>query len=135
MKTADAYTDDPTHKTIKFKISGKVKKFAIITPNRIRLIGYPGEKLQNIVTIKPAGGYKFSIIGKKLLSGKYINVSLKQPDPAKKLWKLTIINTKKTPGRYFDIITLKTNSKIKPDLTIRVFGYLFEKNNLNKITP
>ncbi len=135
VKTASAYTDDPAHRTIKFRISGKVKKFAIIKPNRIRLIGSPGEKLQDIVTITPAGEYKFSIIGKTVLSGKYINIDLRRPDPAKPVWKLTITNKRKNPGRYFDIITLKTDSKIKPFIAIRVFGYLFQKNNLSKVSP
>ena len=112
-----------------------MKKFADITPGRVRLIGSPGDKIQSVVTISPAGEYDFSILGKTVLNGKYMDINLARPDPKKKLWKLTITNKMKKPGRYFDIITLKTDSKIKSDLTIRVFGYLFRKNTLNKVSP
>ena len=112
-----------------------MKKFAVISPGNVRLIGSPEDKVQNIVTITPAGEYDFSITGKTVLNGKDIDIDLKQPDSEKKIWKLQITNKRKTPGRYFDIITLKTDSKIKPELRIRVFGYLFKKNTLNKVRP
>ena len=98
-------------------------------------MGSPGEKIQRVVTITPAAKYDFSIIGKPTCNGKYINIDLKQPDPAKKIWKLAITNKRKTSGRYFDIVTLKTNNKIRPELTIRVFGDLYKKNDLNKVSP
>ena len=112
-----------------------MNKFAVITPGRVILKGSPGDKIQKTVTITPAGKYDFSIIGKPVFNGKYIRIDLKQPDAAKKIWKLTIINKRKTPGRYFDIISLKTDNKINHELAIRVFGDLVAKTNLNKVSP
>jgi hypothetical protein len=39
---------------------------------------------------------------------------------------LTVENLKKDPGRYYDIILLKTDSLIKPELQLSVYGQILE---------
>jgi len=45
---------------------------------------------------------------------------------------LTVENLKKVGGRYSDTIYLKTDSKIKPEIKIRVYGNIFEKHQKGK---
>jgi hypothetical protein len=40
---------------------------------------------------------------------------------------LTVENLKKDKGRYYDTISLKTDSKIRPLIKVRVNGYILDK--------
>jgi hypothetical protein len=40
---------------------------------------------------------------------------------------LTVENTKNKKGRFFDIIYLKTNSKIRPEIKISLYGNIKER--------
>ncbi len=39
---------------------------------------------------------------------------------------ITVENLKKEPGRYYDVITMKTDSPIKPELQLSVYGQILE---------
>lgn len=45
---------------------------------------------------------------------------------------LTVENLKKEKGRYYDLISLKTDSKIKPLIKINVYGQIMEPQPSNK---
>ncbi len=45
---------------------------------------------------------------------------------------LTVENLKKEKGRYYDMISLKTDSKIKPLIKINVYGQIMEPQPSNK---
>lgn len=48
---------------------------------------------------------------------------------------LTAENLKKDKGRYYDMITLKTDSKIKPLIKINVYGTIVEPKPRKKNRP
>jgi hypothetical protein len=58
-------------------------------------------------------------------SGRYISYELTEPSAETEgAYLLTVANTKKEAGRYADTITLKTDSKVRSDLKIGVYGYI-----------
>jgi len=114
------------------KIRGRVDKIALISTQNVRLYGFAGEELNQVVTITPVKKYKFKILTTKITNGENIKVELekkqKQEDSSKPAWELHIKNIKKTPGRYYDTIYLSTDSKLLPTISIRVFGNVKDKD-------
>lgn len=103
-----------------------VEKLAVIQPEgTIRLVGKVGEKLMKNVTIIPEKKYKFKITGAETTTNSNIKARLNEIKPNEYL--LTIENIKKEKGRYFDSVLLKTTSKIRPEISIKVYGEVNEK--------
>jgi hypothetical protein len=44
----------------------------------------------------------------------------------RKRYKLTVTNLKREKARYFDTIVLKTDSDVRPELKISVYGNIFD---------
>lgn len=122
-KTIFVRTNDPEHPDIRLSISGKVEKFASIEPGRVVLRGYPGEKVTTTLAITPTEKYPFRILksyANKSLEEK-IDFDLEQkPDR----YYLTVKNKFPGKGNYRGSIYLKTDSKIKPEIRIRVYGIM-----------
>ena len=137
-KTIQVMTNDTQNKRMILKMSGQVAAFAIIEPRLVRLTGKIGEELQGVVNISPADGQDFDITGHHFQNGDNLGVTLEKIGEAigettgnktageKKQWKVTITNTSKNLGRYYDVLSLKTNSRIQPELKIRVFGNIIK---------
>jgi len=105
-----------------------VEKFASITPNRIRLAGCVGKELKTSVSIIPEKKYPFKIVNVTAKQGKNIRYKIEEFKKSKiSEYVLTVENIKKETGRYFDIIHLKTDSKIQPEISIRVMGNIYAK--------
>ncbi len=103
-----------------------VEKFASITPNRIRLAGCVGKELKTSVSIIPEKKYPFKIVNVTAKQGKNIRYKIEEFKKSKiSEYVLTVENIKKEIGRYFDIIHLKTDSKIQPEISIRVMGNIY----------
>ena len=117
------YTNDPQNHTIHIKVTGRVNKFATITPARVTLKGPAGKPLTATVDIRPMKYYPFKIIRTKAQYGKHIRYELKTvTESGVSKYMMTIENLKKTAGRYFDVIYLSTDSDIKPQLRVDVIG-------------
>jgi len=87
------------------------------------------------VKIIPESKYPFKIEEVHAQKGKDIRFELKPlKDQEKSGYELTVENLKKAKGRYSDTIILKTDSKIKPELKIHVYGDILDKPR-QKITP
>ena len=85
--------------------------------------GYTGEHPKKKVTIIPLEKYPFKILKVHAKNGKDIRFQLNEEKNATGIqYALTIENQRLEKGRYFDIITLETDSKIKPTLSVRVYG-------------
>ena len=85
--------------------------------------GYTGEHLNRKVTIIPLEKYPFKILKIRAKNGKDIRFQLQEEKSEKGLqYTLTVENQRLQKGRYFDIITLETDSKIRPTLSLRVYG-------------
>ena len=117
------------------KMSGNVEKIATVDPQVVHFVGSPEDTLQTIVNIVPEEKYAFSIKNEPLPKMKNIEVGLKPLNNGKKFWEIIVTNTRKTVGRYYEVITLKTDSPFQPELKIRVFGNLQAKGSLQSTAP
>jgi hypothetical protein len=127
-KTATVYTNDLHQPRVRLQISGNVEKFADIRPAYVRLTGTVGQPIKVPVTIIPEEKYPFKILNVQATQGTHIRFELvERPAAQGKGYTLVVENLKKDKGRYHDIIRLKTDSQIKPEISIRIFGYIHDK--------
>ena len=86
-----------------------------------------GKPVEKTVRIIPEEKYPFTVIDVKAQKGEFIRFKLDEAtESEKKGYLLTIENTRKEKGQYRDTIVLKTTSKIRPELKIRVWGKVYE---------
>ena len=75
--------------------------------------------------IIPEKKYPFKIINSRAKDGKNIKYQLEETMVSDTTaYQLNIENLKTDAGRYYDAIILETDSKIRPQLSVRVYGYL-----------
>ncbi len=124
-KTAGVYTNDRSRPRQDLVISGPVEKFATIRPQHISLRGYAGDAIKSKVTIIPEKKYAFRILNARAKNGDNINIKLGEVKKSGgQAYELNVENLKKETGRYYDTIILTTDSQIRPELSVRVYGYL-----------
>jgi hypothetical protein len=116
-------TTDPKKPVTQLTISGAVKNFATITPKNIRLYGKVGEPVKETVRIVPEESYPFKILETKAQIGRDIRYELTSEKQAPGgAYLLTVENLKQETGRYYDTIFLMTDSRVKPKISIQVYG-------------
>jgi hypothetical protein len=97
------------------------------------LHGVAGQVLKRRVTIIPTPKYPFKIIKTRVREGKDISYQLSEEKSENgHKYALTVENKRIQKGSYFDIITLETDSKIQPELQIRVYGQLRQPTEKEK---
>jgi hypothetical protein len=127
-KHATLFTNDEENPRLKLTISGSVDKFAIIKPNQVKLRGIAGDEIKRKVTITPKKKYPFKIVKVSAKDGKDIRFELSEEKGTQgPVYALLIENKRLQIGRYFDMITLETDSQILPKLSIRVYGDLRQR--------
>ena len=105
-----------------------MENFANIKPARVRLSGMAGHPIATTVTIIPKGKYPFQILDVKATDGGNIRYELtERPAAGGKGYTLSVENTKKEKGSYHDVIRLRTDSSVKPEIHIRVSGHIRDK--------
>ena len=110
---------------LSISISGPVAKFADIKPAIVSLRGYTGAAIKRTVAIRPLPKYPFRIVDIEAKHGQFIKFDLKNDTtPGKKGYLLTVENTKTDRGSYQDTIIVKTDSKLKPELSLPVYGFV-----------
>lgn len=109
-------------------MTGKVENVVEITPRTVSLSGAPGEVLEAIVTITPKDKYKFTILGLEQKFNTQIKAQLVKPVQGDLAWQVKITTTSQKADDLYDIITLKTDSKYKPTLKIRVYAIYLKKD-------
>ena len=124
-KTASVYTNDKNRPRMDLVISGQVEKFVTIRPKHVNLRGNAGDSIKALVSIIPEKKYPFKILKTSAKDGKNIKYQLDEVVPSNHgAYELRIVNLKQDTGRYFDTILLETDSKIRPQLSVRVYGNL-----------
>jgi len=120
-------TSAPNQPNVSVEITGKVEKFANIMPDKLILRGNAGEPISGTVTITPDTKYPFKILETKPKNGTDIQAKTeeKQENNAT-TYIVSVENLKKVPGRYYDVITLKTDSTVKPEIQLSVYGQILE---------
>ncbi|QTA90500.1 OS_HP2 family (seleno)protein [Desulfonema magnum] len=126
-KTVTLHTNDPQQKQIRLRISGKVERFALIQPERVFLRGSTGDKIQSVVSITPEKKYPFNIVKSYSdnLEKKAGFILEKKQDK----YFCTINNLSETSGSYRGKIYLKTDSAVKPEIIIYVYGAIAENKS------
>lgn len=106
-----------------------MEKFVTIIPARASLNGPAGTKITASVKITPEKKYPFKIISTKAQRGQNITYKLKKKKNSLQNdeYHLVIENLKQEPGRYFDIIYLKTDSSLRPEIKITIAGNIIKK--------
>ena len=106
-----------------------VDKFATIDPRHVSIQGYVGDTIKKKISIKPQEKYPFKILDARARRGKDIKLELQEVKGANGTeYALLVENLKTDKGRYMDVITLKTDSPIRPQFTVRVYGYLRDRS-------
>ena len=104
--------------------------FADVSPKTLILSGKVGTQLSSQVKITPLEKYPFTITATTAKIGKDIGFTL-TPD-GNKGYLLTVENKRMVKGRYYDYISLKTDSKIRPEIRISVRGNVLDPNGPEK---
>ena len=77
------------------------------------------------VAIIPEKKYPFKILDARAKDGENINFKLDETKSSNgQAYELKVENLRQKSGRYYDTIILKTDSKVRPELNVRVYGYL-----------
>lgn len=114
--------NDPERPKMLFIMKTEVVMGVVIDPERVEFIGRPGEEMSREVYIAP-NGTPFKIVEHSSRSDKNISYKLKETEVGGHMeYLLTICNLKQNVGRYFDEITLKTDSSVIPVIAIRING-------------
>ncbi len=132
-KHATLFTNDEKNPRLKLTISGSVDRFVTIKPNRVKLRGVAGDEIKRKVTITPQKKYPFKIVNVSAKNGEDIHFELlEEKGKQGPVYALLIENKRLEQGRYFDVITVETDSKIQPKLSIRVYGDLRQRTEEKK---
>jgi len=124
-KTAGVYTNDKNRPRMDLVISGQVEKFVTIQPKHVNLKGYTGESIKASVSLIPEKKYPFKIKKARAKNGNNIKFELKEVEESENgAYELKVENMKQDTGRYFDTIILETDSNVRPELSVRVYGNL-----------
>jgi len=107
-------------------ISGYVEKFVTIHPKVAYIKGPVGQPLSATVTITPEAKYPFTIIGSRARRGENFSYALHKKREGNK-YVLDIANRKTEVGRYHDIIYLKTDSNVRREIKVYVYGKIYEQ--------
>ena len=132
-KQATLFTNDEKNSRLQLTISGSVDKFVTIKPDRVKLRGIAGDDIKRKVTITPEKKYPFKIVKVSAKNGNDIDFELSEENGDQgPVYALVIENKRLQQGRYFDMITLETDSEIQPKLSIRVYGDLRQRTEEKK---
>lgn len=97
-------------------------KIVDISPATVNMTGAPGQVLETVVTISPKKEYAFSILGLEQRFNNKISAELISPANSTSPWQVKVRSKSDKVDDLYEVITLKTDSKLKPRLKIRVFA-------------
>ncbi|MCJ7774182.1 MAG: hypothetical protein MUP22_13750 [Desulfobacterales bacterium] len=90
--------------------------------------GFVGENIQQKVRIIPWKEYPFKVLSSRTQYGKNIRFKFKESKKWKGIeYQVMIENLKTDKGSYADTIILQTDSEIKPEIRIPVYGRILLK--------
>ncbi len=126
-KAVSVETSDQNNSKFQLTISGTVETFAQITPKYVSLVGNKDTEVKTVVTIVPQSNYPFKITSTQAEYGKDIRFQLDEVKKDKSSeYQLAVVNLVKEKKRYTDNIILKTDSKVMPEIKIRVYGNIYD---------
>jgi hypothetical protein len=82
-----------------------------------------GDPVSVTVRIVPRPEHLFKIKSIRAMRGEHIRFALKPlVDRGKTFYELTISSTRQEPGRIVDAVSLETDSPVRPQIQVQVFG-------------
>lgn len=100
-----------------------VEKFVDIKPKYIRLTGIAGQSISTLVSVIPEQKYSFRITEVNAMKGSDIQFALSEKTfPEGDGYEILVENRKTEPGRYHDVLSLKTDSDIQPVIKVSIYG-------------
>ncbi len=99
-----------------------------LSQNSVFLRGSVKTVLKKTVTITPQKKYPFKIVAVETKKSGNIATKLEAiHSTVPTTYKLTVTNLKQNKGRYVESVTLKTDSPVRSEIKIRVYGHISEK--------
>lgn len=115
------HTNGADNGIVHLTVYGFVERFATVRPERVFLNGPLNKKLSVTLEIIPEEKYPFTVLETSALNGQNITFKLeKNPGPKSSQYLLTVNSKAKAKGKYFDLIIVKTDNKIHPEIRIPV---------------
>jgi hypothetical protein len=106
-------------------LSGAVEKFADVQPERVFLNGRMGDPVSASVRIVPRPDYPFKIKNVRTKTGQHIRPTVAiREDGGKSYYELTVNSSRQQPGRIVDVVYLDTDSPVRPQIAVPVFGQI-----------
>lgn len=127
-KTVIVEGNDPKNPAVSLTIGGQVERLVTVTPARVSFTGKAGDPMTRHVIIEPDPRHSFEVRAVKARSGENIRFDI-DPLPARNgapRYRLTVENTRTKKGRYYDTITLETNSPHQSEIHVHVYGNITE---------
>lgn len=125
-KDITLHTNDPRNRRIVLHIKGAVETVVHVVPKVVRLLGNASEKIETVVKIIPDSKYPLSILSLKLKEGKSITANITPSRAPAGSWDVTVRSKEGMSGNFFDVITLKTDSNMQPEIKINVVGNIMD---------
>ena len=127
-KTAEVHSDDKKLPIAKIQIAGVVEKIVTVIPRAISLNGFVGDDIKKSVTIIPEKKYDFKITKVRARNGEHINYQLDEiKGTGRTEYSLTVQNLLAKEGRYSDLIIMETDSEIRKEVKVKVYGNLRQR--------
>jgi len=121
-KSITVETNDPVRPTLFLHISGLVDRLYTISKENIHLRGKAGTEITQVLTVVPEEESPFRILNAEMKDGRYVALSWGEyrgkNGPG---YRIRVTNLREK-GRYVDTIRLKTDSDLKPEIRVKVFG-------------
>lgn len=118
-------TNDPNRPWLEVVLTGTVEPFVEIRPERVKLTGPPGALPSTEVEIIPRPEYPFVIKDITARSGEFITFALTQRcSDGHDRCIVRVGNSRTTAGRYADVLSVTTDSLLKPVIPIFVVGMI-----------
>ena len=122
-KTVRVITNDPKKKEIPLTLKVHIDRIYTLTPESVVFKGVEGEALKTVVRLVPGKVFPFVLNEIKAKRGENIRYQVAEIKEGKGVrYELTVENTRRAAGVYFDTLYLKTDSERKPEIQITVFG-------------
>ncbi|WDP89071.1 MAG: DUF1573 domain-containing protein [Desulfobacter sp.] len=123
-------TNDPNNKKIYLTVTGKVTQSVTIKPAVVSLSGNPGQSLEALVTISPAKDFNIKILEMTQKIHTRIKAELAAPEQGNRDWHVKIRTYSDKADDFYDILTLKTDNPLKPELKVRVYAIYLDKTKI-----
>ncbi|MCP3922966.1 MAG: DUF1573 domain-containing protein [Desulfobacterales bacterium] len=118
---------DPKKGKFYLKLKGSVESFADINPRRVRLIGNFKDKIKSEIRIISKEKYPFKILEVSINDKTKVKFTLNKVKEDKiSEYLLVVENLSMKKDRYFDTVTIKTDSKLKPEILLPLNAIIFD---------